>query len=231
MQNRKQRQQKETRQNAGRARAPKRQFQTPPQHVEAPQRPTRSYAMRLVAEVERLERELVAARAQMAALEACAEIDPLTNLVNRRGFERELNRACAYVKRYGTSAALIYVDLDDFKRINDQHGHIAGDAMLRAVGMMLSRHVRASDLAARVGGDEFALLLWHCSEADASAKALALEAAIAQTTATHAGAGLSVDASAGAALLLPGDHPADVVERADRAMYARKRARSAEAAE
>ncbi len=80
---------------------------------------------------------------------------------------------CAYVKRYGTSAALIYLDLDGFKRINDRHGHAAGDAVLKAVAMVLDRHVRASDLVARLGGDEFALLLWNCAEADAHAKAQA----------------------------------------------------------
>jgi diguanylate cyclase (GGDEF)-like protein len=187
-------------------------------------RPSRSKAMRLAAEVERLERELAAAQAQMAALAARAEIDPLTDIVNRRGFERELKRACAYVKRYGTSAALIYLDLDGFKRINDSHGHAAGDAVLRAVAMVLSRHVRASDLAARIGGDEFAVLLWQCDEVNAQAKALALEAALARTTATHAGTPLATKASAGVAVLLPLDQPEDVLERADRAMYSRKRA-------
>jgi diguanylate cyclase (GGDEF)-like protein len=179
--------------------------------------------MRLAAEVERLEQELAAARTQMATLAARAEIDPLTDIVNRRGFERELKRACAYVKRYGASAGLIYLDLDGFKRVNDEHGHAAGDAVLKAVAMVLTRHVRASDLAARIGGDEFAVLLWQCSEADAHAKAMALEAAIARTTATHDGARLSVGASAGMTMLLPLDQPAEVVGRADRAMYARKR--------
>jgi diguanylate cyclase (GGDEF)-like protein len=187
--------------------------------------------MRLVAEVQRLEQELAAARAQMATLASRAEIDPLTDIVNRRGFERELKRACAYVKRYGANAALIYLDLDNFKSINDEHGHAAGDAVLKAVARVLARHVRASDLAARIGGDEFALLLWQCTEADAQAKAVALEAAIERTTATYAGSRLSVGASAGAAMLLPLDQPADVVGRADRAMYARKKHGPAVAAE
>ena len=130
-----------------------------------------------------------------------------------------------------TRPVLIYVDLDNFKRVNDQQGHVAGDAVLQAIAMVLTRHVRASDLAARVGGDEFALLLWHCSEADAEAKAFALEAAIARTAARHAGIAISVGASAGIAMLQPLDQPADVVGRADCAMYARKRARTAEAAE
>jgi diguanylate cyclase (GGDEF)-like protein len=227
----KERQRKQIKADAGRAPAPKRRLRAPAERVEAPRRPARSLAMRLAAEVERLEQELAAARAQMAALAARAEIDPLTDIVNRRGFERELKRACAYVKRYGSSAALIYLDLDGFKRVNDQHGHLAGDAVLKAVAMVLTRHIRASDLAARIGGDEFAVLLWQCSEADAQAKAMALEMAIARTTATHAGARLAVGASAGATMLLPLDQPADVVGRADRAMYARKKAGPAVAAE
>ena len=189
-------------------------------------RPPRSTAMRLAGEVERLERELEAARSRMAALEARADVDPLTDVLNRRGFERELRRSLAYVKRYWPSAALLYLDLDGFKSVNDRHGHAAGDAVLKAVAMVLNRYVRASDLVARLGGDEFAVLLWNIGEADAGRKALAIEAAIARTTATHAGATLSVGASAGAALLLPLDQPADVLDRADRAMYARKAERN-----
>src|SRR5262245_43731266 len=79
-----------------------------PEQAKTAPKPTRSRAMTLAAEVERLERELEAARAQMATLAARAEIDPLTEVLNRRGFERELRRSLAYVKRYGTSAALIY---------------------------------------------------------------------------------------------------------------------------
>jgi len=206
-----------------RAARPARRIPAEVERVEAPQRA--AAAMRLVAEVERLELELAAARARMTELEARAEIDPLTDVLNRRGFERELKRALAYVKRYGTSAALIYLDLNGFKRINDRHGHAAGDILLKAVAMVLTRHVRASDVVARLGGDEFALLLWNLSEAHALAKALALETTIAHTTATHAGATLAVGASAGAAMLLPRDTPADVLERAGRAMYARKAAR------
>jgi diguanylate cyclase (GGDEF)-like protein len=195
-------------------------------HEAGPSRPAaRSVAMRLAAEVERLELELAAARNRMAVLETRAEIDPLTDLVNRRGFERELKRALAYVKRYGIGAALIYLDLDGFKPVNDRHGHAAGDAVLKAVAMVLTRHVRASDLVARLGGDEFVVLLWNLDEPGALLKARALEAAVARTTATHNGVSLTVGASAGAAMLLPLDTPAKALERADRAMYARKSGR------
>jgi diguanylate cyclase (GGDEF)-like protein len=175
--------------------------------------------------VNRLELELAAARSRMAALEARAEIDPLTDLVNRRGLERELKRALAYVKRYGTSAVLAYLDLDGFKPVNDRHGHAAGDAVLKAVAMVLTRQVRTSDLVARLGGDEFVVLMWNLAEADAHTKARSLEAAVGRMTAPYGGATLTVGASAGYAMLLPLDTPAAVLERADRAMYARKTSR------
>jgi diguanylate cyclase (GGDEF)-like protein len=209
------------------ARRAERRQRGPAQDAKAARRPGRSDAALLAAEVERLEQELAAARAQVLALEARADIDPLTDLPNRRAFERELVRSLAYVKRHGADAALLYLDLDDFKRVNDRHGHSAGDAVLRAVTSVLGRHVRESDVVARIGGDEFALLLWGCDEENAAAKALVLEAAIDRTTATHAGAALDVGASVGAAALLPVDQPADALARADRAMYARKAARRA----
>jgi diguanylate cyclase (GGDEF)-like protein len=209
------------------ARRPERWPRMPADGAKTARRPGRSDAMRLAAEVERLERELAAARKQVVALQAHADIDPLTDLPNRRAFERELTRSLAYVKRHGAGAALLYLDLDDFKRVNDRHGHSAGDAMLRAVTSVLGRYVRESDIVARIGGDEFALLLWGCDEANAIAKALTLEAAIDRTTATHDGVALTVGASVGTALLLPLDRPAETIERADRAMYARKAARRA----
>jgi len=135
------------------------------------------------------------------------------------------------VKRYCTSAVLVYLDLDGFKSINDRHGHAAGDAVLKAVAMVLTRQVRASDLVARLGGDEFVVLLWNLAEADVQAKARSLEAAVGRMTTPHGGAMLSVGASAGYAMLLPLDTPATVLERADRAMYIRKTSRrSAKAA-
>jgi len=185
----------------------------------------RSQIQALAAEVERLERELAMARAQVVELAARVEIDALTDVLNRRGFERELKRSLAYVKRHAIRVALLFVDLDDFKHVNDRHGHAAGDTVLRAVAMVLSRHVRASDCVARLGGDEFAVLLWNCTETEAQKKAAAIEDAIARTTATHMGASLSVGVSCGVAALLPLDRLGDVLERADRAMYARKAVR------
>jgi diguanylate cyclase (GGDEF)-like protein len=179
----------------------------------------------LLGEIERLQAALKAEQARVKELEAGADIDPLTQVFNRRGFDRELKRSLAYVQRYWTRAALIYVDLDGFKPVNDQHGHAAGDAVLTAVAAMLARSVRASDTVARLGGDEFGLILWNLSEADAAAKSWALEAAIGETTIEWEGGMLSVGASIGFAMLGPSDELADVLAKADHAMYARKAAR------
>jgi diguanylate cyclase (GGDEF)-like protein len=178
-----------------------------------------------VDEVERLKSELRFARARITELEARLDIDPLLDLLNRRGFERELKRALAYVKRYGTDAVLVYLDLDGFKGVNDRAGHGAGDELLRAVSAALTGKIRASDVVARLGGDEFAILLWNVSEMHAFAKARDLEDTVAAVTITRSGVPLSVTASAGVAALSPLDGPAEAIDAADRAMYLRKRER------
>jgi diguanylate cyclase (GGDEF)-like protein len=201
------------------ARAAKERSTGQPEQVKAP---SRSEAMRLATEVDRLAAQLEQSRARIADLEAKVDIDPLTELLNRRSFERELKRSVAYVKRYGASAALVYLDLNGFKPVNDRHGHAAGDAVLEAVAAALVRQVRASDLVARIGGDEFVVLLWNVSEPAAAAKAAALEQAIYSTPVRWGSSTLVVGASAGVAVIGALDAPADLLARADAAMYARK---------
>jgi diguanylate cyclase (GGDEF)-like protein len=182
----------------------------------------RSATAQLTAEIKWLEAQLAAARAQVVALEAAVDLDPLLDILSRRGFERELRRALAFIQRYGNSAALIYLDVDRLKPINDRHGHAAGDAVLRTVAAVLTRNVRASDVVARLGGDEFAVLLWNINEAKAVAKAAALEAMVAEQKVLYWDAALEIGVSTGVASLLPSDQIDDVLKRADRAMYARK---------
>jgi diguanylate cyclase (GGDEF)-like protein len=179
----------------------------------------------LLAEIERLQAELMQAKWTIAELEARADIDPLTDILNRRGFERELGRAVAYVGRYGTQAALVFIDLDGFKAVNDRHGHAAGDELLKAVSAQLTGRVRASDVVARLGGDEFAVLMWNLGEAQAAAKARDLEDAIGTVGVGEGSARVGVGASAGVVPLLGQASPAAVVDAADKAMYARKKER------
>ena len=106
--------------------------------------------------LRRLRAQLARAQARINELEAAADIDFLLEIPNRRGFERELDRAIAYIKRYQASGALILLDVDRLKPINDAFGHAAGDQVLKAIVAALLRHVRASDVIGRLGGDEFA---------------------------------------------------------------------------
>jgi diguanylate cyclase (GGDEF)-like protein len=183
--------------------------------------------MRLAAEVERLAAQLAQSRAEVSDLEAKIETDQLTELLNRRGFERELKRSLAYLTRYGGNAALLFIDLDGFKPVNDRHGHAAGDAVLKAIAAALICNVRASDTVARHGGDEFVVLLWNVTASAAATKAIALENAIEAVAVRFGAAVVHVGASAGVALFDGSEMPADLVARADAAMYARKRQRRA----
>jgi len=179
----------------------------------------------LLAEIERLKREVAIARARVAELEARADVDSQLDILNRRGFERELERARAHVQRYGTQAALMFIDLDGFKAINDHYGHGVGDAVLKAVVRELSAHVRASDIIGRLGGDEFGVLIWRVDEAQAGAKARELEILIGGVAVMHGQARIQAAASVGTAPLLAGSSATEIIAAADRAMYLRKEQR------
>ncbi|WP_426423399.1 GGDEF domain-containing protein [Bradyrhizobium genosp. A] len=159
---------------------------------------------------------------RVAELEAAADTDFLLDIPNRRGFERELQRAIAYMKRYRASGALIVLDVDRLKPINDSFGHGAGDEVLKAIAATLTRQIRASDVVGRLGGDEFALLLWNLSETDAKAKAAIFEQAIDDLSFTFRGQHVTAGASAGVALLGAQSDAARALEEADAAMYVRK---------
>jgi GGDEF domain-containing protein len=147
--------------------------------------------------IRRLRTQLARALARIEQLQASADIDFLLDIPNRRGFERELKRAIAYIKRYHASGALIVLDVDRLKPINDAFGHAAG-------------------------GDELAVLLWNLSETDAKAKAACLEEAVDQLTFMFHGRAVTAGASAGVAILGPHAEAGRALEEADRAMYVRK---------
>ena len=172
--------------------------------------------------IRHLRSELAQALAQIEELKASADTDFLLDIPNRRGFERELNRAIAYMKRYRASGALIVLDVDRLKPINDSFGHGAGDEVLKAIAGALTRQIRASDVVGRLGGDEFALLLWNLSETDAKAKAAIFEQAVDELAFVFRGQCVTAGASAGVASLGPQSDAARALEEADAAMYVRK---------
>lgn len=172
--------------------------------------------------IRSLRAQLARAQARIEELQASAETDFLLDILNRRGFERELARSLSFIKRYQASGALIVLDVDRLKPINDAFGHAAGDEVLKAIVAAISDQVRASDVIGRLGGDEFAVLLWNLSEIDARAKAAALEEAIDRLTFMFRDSQVTAGASAGVAILTAHSDIDRVLDEADRAMYVRK---------
>lgn len=167
--------------------------------------------------------DVTAQRAAHERLAWSAQHDPLTRLLNRAAFDEKLARAL-HEQATGTAAALMFIDLDHFKRINDSAGHAAGDLMLKQVATLLQDQVRAGDTAARLGGDEFALLLRHCPAPDAMARADQLCSAIGGLGLEHEGQWLGIGASVGV-VQLDGSlsmQPADWWASADAACYRAK---------
>lgn len=180
----------------------------------------------LMDELDRLHSELDAAHRRVDELESVVDEDPLLPVLNRRGFLRELERTLAFVKRHGGPSCLIYIDLDDFKSVNDVYGHEAGDAALRHVCEIIMGNVRRSDIVGRLGGDEFAVVLQKAGCDDAETKAAQLASRLAAVPFSFEGVAIALAITTGVTELAGGDRPRDALARADRAMYARKRRRA-----
>jgi diguanylate cyclase (GGDEF)-like protein/PAS domain S-box-containing protein len=164
--------------------------------------------------------ETAALEAANATITHIAATDDLTGLANRRHFYGSLERAVSLTRRHGSPLALVSFDLDGLKRVNDQHGHRAGDEVLAAFATLLGSLCRAEDLPARLGGDEFSLLMPGIDLAGGRGFAERVLAAV------HSCAALKqhgVTVSGGAAAWLPDELPDDLLRRADEALYAAKR--------
>jgi diguanylate cyclase (GGDEF)-like protein/PAS domain S-box-containing protein len=159
-----------------------------------------------------------------------ADHDPLTGLRNRRLFEHDLKLQVARSHRYGEVAALMVVDLDGFKQVNDRHGHKVGDDALTAVAKALTRRLRETDLVARLGGDEFAVLLPHIDQKGVAIVAEGLSHVISMCAIDAGDAVVHPSASVGFVVIDQNTVSAEqAVVEADKAMYAVKRAKAAAA--
>ena len=148
-----------------------------------------------------------------------ADLDALTGLHNRRYFHETLAREVARAHRYSRTLALVVFDLDDFKAINDRIGHLAGDAVLAEASERIREVVRSADVACRVGGDEFAVILPESSVTDADQLCKRLEHAVSARPVGRAG---RLHLSAGVTELRPEDDAVSFFERADEALYRAK---------
>jgi diguanylate cyclase (GGDEF)-like protein len=173
----------------------------------------------LLRENRDLSQEIRVLRVKVAELERLADSDTLTPLLNRRAFLREVERGIARVTRSGSPVVVMIADLDGLKAINDGAGHQAGDAALVHVGYALRAQIRATDIVARIGGDEFGLVLEDLDAEAAEAKSIALAQSIAEEPVN----GETIAISIGYTAIMPGDTIDSIIARADAAMYARKR--------
>jgi len=179
---------------------------------------------RLIEEISALRGKVARLQERVEQLDQLAHQDSLINLPNRRGFMRELERLIARVERYGVKGAMLFVDVDGLKIINDTFGHRAGDEALIQVANMLAKGVRHSDVVARIGGDEFGILLENSDDDAAHETAARLIEQISSCEFMHDGEALPLGVAIGVGMIGALDTAEAVMERADEAMYARKAA-------
>ena len=182
-------------------------------------------------DTEALMEEIARLRGQVARLESrCEELDreahrdALAPVANRRGLVRQLDMLIARRDRYNTPAALLFVDVDGLKSLNDSFGHAAGDAALIYLAELMVGAVRQTDLVARLGGDEFAILLDHADETSAMEIADRLVNAAADSDFIYHGQPLPLSVAVGITAIEQGDTAEAVLDRADQEMYRDKAA-------
>lgn len=176
-------------------------------------------AVILVEEIQRLRSELEKSRAQAAELDRLAHQDALVDLANRRSFLARLRELIARVERYGGPAAMLFVDVDGLKSINDGFGHVAGDSALVEVARLLVASVRKVDFVARLSGDEFGVLLEHADELSAWEIALRIVQTVDESQFEVNGTSLPLSVAVGVGVIQATDTPEAVLARADQSMY------------
>ena len=186
---------------------------------------TLSQATALLRQAERI---ICEQRVHIDRLQQLSLTDELTGLLNRRGFERELRRTIAAIRRHGETAAVLLADLDRFKEINDTFGHQAGDCVLREVAQRLQTEVRDTDSLARLGGDEFGCILTRCDPCLLGARLDRLRLVVEDRPVLWRSRELCVGISIGLAQLTPDWQTMDdALAAADSVMYAQKARRRA----
>ncbi len=177
----------------------------------------------LVNDMQDLRAELAETKTRLGELEQLADRDPLLNVLNRRAFARELDKALAMIARHGMRASLVFIDLNDLKIINDTMGHGAGDASLLHVAALIEANIRQTDAVARLGGDEFGVLLFQTGQARAEMKAEEIASLISASPILFKDQAMTARISWGAVEIQEGYSAEQAMEYADSAMYEAKK--------
>ncbi len=167
---------------------------------------------------------------QIRHLTRLSTYDQLTGIMNRRGFEMELQHVLERASRYGEEGAVIYIDLDHFKPINDQYGHAAGDAVLCKVANLLESSIRGTDYVARLGGDEFVVLLVNATREQSSRRAELIKQKLNGAQVNWMGHDITISASVGVRFYDRDHCDRNLLQEADQAMYEEKQRRHQEVA-
>jgi diguanylate cyclase (GGDEF)-like protein len=175
--------------------------------------------------VEEISKHLTEQNKRIADLENLATTDALTHVLNRRGFEECLTHELSVARRHGVGGVLIFVDLDEFKPINDTFGHAAGDEVLRTVSNLLRGHIRDTDYIGRLGGDEFAILLPRSNKRNGLRRAEDLDRKLNNAYAAWDNNQIQLKASCGVHMYASNAEVKELLEAADAAMYKIKQER------
>jgi len=175
--------------------------------------------------VEEISNHLAKQDRRIAELENMATTDGLTRVLNRRGFEDRLVHELSVARRHGVGGVLIFVDLDEFKPVNDTYGHAAGDEVLLTVANLLRAHIRDTDYIGRLGGDEFAILLPRSNKRNGVRRAEDLDRKLNNAYAAWSGQNIPIKASCGVYMYSSKIEMKELLENADAAMYKIKQER------
>lgn len=182
----------------------------------------RQAIMSLMQEVDTLRHSVESLSERLVASEKLADQDPLLPIYNRRAFVRELNRVQASAERYQSEASFVYIDLDNFKAVNDTYGHRAGDHVLQELSLRLVGSVRDTDIVSRLGGDEFGLILSRTNQDSAAILANRLSEELKNNPITWNEVPLEVGMSYGIVTIQPDRDAQDTMDLADGRMYEQK---------
>lgn len=179
----------------------------------------------LMEKLEDVNRELSRTKESLAEIEQLVDVDCIAPIPNRRAFMRRLSWAITMQERYGHPSTVLYFDINDFKSINDQYGHAAGDLAIRHVSQLLSTAMRESDFLARIGGDEFAVIMYYASEKSAKTRGAHIAKKLHDTPFIFNGIPMHVTAAYGYHTIRKGEDAESSLAAADMSMYVDKRRR------